>query len=570
MSYSDEYREQIVTSVNKASFLLSELDRSGPSFGDTIQGIISASKLEEHAEVSRFAEFIYSIVEALESGGLDPNNEDVKSIISSALAEIMDIIKNNRHAADPKIEERMKLILRSAKSDEHDYVFSKILKVLYVDEDRFAQSNIKKNIDKSIQIESCFSGEAALLRLRTDKFDAILCDLKLTNPDISKIFTEYSAKLPIVAISTSDDPRLVQLATKTGALDFITKNDTGVRRLPKSLHTVTSEWLKRSKLSDIGQLLENHNSQKMLKYLIESDLPLKQKIDCEVVYDWKSNDTIKDMNTVLESLVKAGYIMKEPTELILSCPECSSRNIRLRYLCQNCSNSNFIKGDVLEHNKCGYSGLEDKFKDGDKLVCPKCRKQLKLIGVDYFKVEAAYTCERCSHFFTTPDLRYHCNVCGHDNFKISGGKWTELFTYRINPDKISKIKQHIVSLSSIKNFLEEKGFLAQSNTNPGVKYTTATNFELVAQKQDQTILLIILGSDIEENFAKIVELDMVTKTMPGRISKYAVIFSEPTEVTRSLLKRFCIVPILVENVNNMLEKFKESYTENIYSYVDQT
>ena len=109
MSYSDEYREQILKSVNKASFLLSELHRSGPSFGDTIQSIISASKLEEHDEVSRFAELVYSIVEALDSGGLDP------------------IIKNNRHAADSKIEERMKVI---PKSDERDYVFSKMLKVL--------------------------------------------------------------------------------------------------------------------------------------------------------------------------------------------------------------------------------------------------------------------------------------------------------------------------------------------------------------------------------------------------------------------------------------------------------
>jgi CheY-like chemotaxis protein len=562
MSYSDEYREQILNSVNKASFLLSELHRSGPSFGDTIQSIISASKLEEHTEVSRFAEFIYGIVEALHAGGLDPNSEDVKSVISSALAEVVDIIKNNRHVADPKIEERMKLILRSAKSDERDYVFNKILKVLYVDEDRFAQSNIQKNIDKSIQIDSCFSGEEALQRLRTDKFDAILCDLKLTNQVISKIFTEYSAKIPIVAISTSDDPRLVQLATKTGALDFITKNDKGVRRLPKSLHTVTNHWLKRSKLSDISQLLENHNSQKILKYFVESELAIKQKIDLHVMYDWKSNETIKDMNAVLESLVKAGYIIKEPTEVLLSCPQCSSRNIRLRYLCQNCSNSNFIKGDVLEHNKCGYSGLEDKFKEGDTLVCPKCRKQLKLIGVDYFKVEAAYTCASCSHFFTTPDLRYHCNVCGHHNFRISDGKWTELYTYRINPNKIAKIKQNIVSLLSIKNFLEEKGFLVQPNTNPSLKYTIATNFDLVAQKLDQTIVLIILGSDIEENFAKIVDLDTISKTMPGRISKYAVIFCEPTEVTRSLLKRFGIIPILIENVNNMLEKFKENYTEN--------
>ena len=94
MSYSDEYREQILKSMNKANFLLSELHRSGPSFGDTIQSIISASRLEDHDEVSRFAEFVYSIVEALNAGGLEiPNNEDVKSVISSGLGEIIRLSK---------------------------------------------------------------------------------------------------------------------------------------------------------------------------------------------------------------------------------------------------------------------------------------------------------------------------------------------------------------------------------------------------------------------------------------------------------------------------------------------
>ena len=59
-----------------------------------------------------------------------------------------------------------------------------------------------------------------------------------------------------------------------------------------------------------------------------------------------------------------------------------------------------------------------------------------------------------------------------------------LFTYRINPDKITKIKQTIVSLSPIKNFLEEKGFLIESNLNPNLKYSTAPNFDLVARKQE--------------------------------------------------------------------------------------
>ena len=109
-------------------------------------------------------------------------------------------------------------------------------------------------MDKSIQIESCPSAKEALIKLKNESFDAILCDLKVSDADILKIFTQYSTSMPIVAISISGDPKFIQMATKAGAMDYIIKSKLGVKRVPRSLHGVTNEWIRRANSSKIDDM----------------------------------------------------------------------------------------------------------------------------------------------------------------------------------------------------------------------------------------------------------------------------------------------------------------------------
>ncbi len=565
MSFSGEYKHEISYQVNNALGLLEDLRNNRQSLRDTIQSILAASRLEEHIGVSRFAELLNSVAEGLVSGSLDPNDLANRSAIKLALSELRNAIDRNEETLSLNVEQELRKILKTGKADERDFVVAKVIRVLYIDEDRFAQYNIRKNIGESIQLESCLSPNEADKKLREGTFDAILCDSKLSDPHIVNIFKEYSSKIPIVAISVSDDPKLVQLATKIGAVDFIVKNDAGVKWIPRSLHTVTNEWRKKASLSSITRILENPNSKKVLKYFLGSKGPIKQEIHCNLTYDHRSDEVITDIGNALESLVNAGFIAKRPIELVLACSRCYSVNITQHYLCHNCNSSDFVKDAILEHNKCGYADLEYKFRNHDVLNCPKCNKELKLIGVDYFKMDSAYGCRVCKNIFGTPEIRCQCNDCSL-NFSISEGKWTQLYSYQVMQDKLDKIKQSIISLTSLEEFLLERGFLTDS-VNTNLKYALTSGYiDLVARRGDQTILVIVLGSDVEENFTKIIELDTVAKTVPGIVHKYAVIFSEPREVTRNLLKRFAVISVLADDATRMLEKFKQALvSESIVS-----
>src|SRR5205085_4634612 len=118
---------------------------------------------------------------------------------------------------------------------------------------------------------------------------AILCELKLSDGDVLDIFKQYSNKIPIVAISTSEDPKLIQIATKAGAMDYIIKNELGTRRIPRSLHGITNEWIKQIKLSNVKRLLNDEYVKQFLKDLISNGSPLKEQINSNVTFDVRSN-----------------------------------------------------------------------------------------------------------------------------------------------------------------------------------------------------------------------------------------------------------------------------------------
>jgi CheY-like chemotaxis protein/Zn finger protein HypA/HybF involved in hydrogenase expression len=558
MSYSSEYKQQVLESLDRASPLLQELQegRISEHLPGVFQSVITASRLEDHTEIATFAEHIKNAVESLLSEGSFPNNE-IRTTINNAVTEIKDCLNDKRQTLDPALVQKLKSILRDATHDDRDYVVTKMIKVLYIDEDKFAQFNVKKTVDKSIQIESCFSGKDALSLLNNQGFDAILCELKLPDMNAFDIFKEYASKIPIVAISSSEDPKLIRLATKAGAVDFIVKNHTGIRRIARSLHTVTSELRKRAHLSQRKLLLDKPYVKKILKQMIETKAPIKQQITSKIVYDQKVDEAIRD-HSVLESLVETGFVIKEPTELTLSCSKCKSMNIAIHYRCQNCSNSNFIRSNVLEHTRCGHTDLEQNFESADnRLVCPKCKKELKVIGVDYFKIESACKCKDCNNVFTMPVQQYSCADCGNSNFKISDANWTQLFNYTLNLSRIAELKQEILSLESIRDFLVEKGFDAHLDHQIEIKNQTCGPFDLVARKQDLHIFAITLGSGLEENFTRLIELDAVGKIIDGRIGKFVIMFSDPPEVTRNLMAKLGVASVIAEDESKLLGKFKE-------------
>jgi DNA-binding NarL/FixJ family response regulator len=560
-AYTPEYKTSVKSLLEKSLTLLDSYQEksSRDDLLRVISRILSASKMEHHPEVAVVADLIKSICEATISGKVIPTKRTSETIKNS-LMEINYGLQKDRVVLEPSLIENLKAILSFAKSDEKDYFFLRKLHVLLVDDDEFAQSKISRNIGSSINLDICPNVSDASDKLKSDQYDAILCNFDPFDKNVIDFFSHFSHKLPIVAMSVSEDPKLVQMIGKFGARDCIIKNDSSIKWISRSLHKVTIDWIRKSKISDNQKLLLAPSVRKILKELM-SGTHLRQQIHSRIEYDSRSINSLKDHEKTLKSLLNAGYIVKEPTQLKLACSNCKSINLVINYLCQNCRASNFTRGDVLEHNKCGHADLENNFQEGNKLVCPKCRKELKLIGVDYFRVVSALKCKECQNIFTIPEISYDCNDCGNSGFSLSDGSWDQMYNYEISSEKIGEIKQDIISLSPIEQFLREKGFeigLDESITFESQSYGP---FDLVAKRKTEIILASLIGSEIENALSRLIDLDNAGKFAQHRVIKYAILFSEPTEVALNLIEKFDIIPIIIENERDMLNRFRENYKE---------
>jgi DNA-binding NarL/FixJ family response regulator len=562
-SYTAEYKNIVTSLLESALSLLDTYEKNRTHEEEllrTVSKILSASRMEDHPPIASIAEKIKTIIESMISGKIIISVPTLKTIKTSLL-EIQSSVQYNNVISNPTLLQDLKAILRGAKSDEKDYLFIKKLHVLLIDDDEFAQYKIRKSIGSSINLDTCSNVTEGANRLSKGHYDAIVCHYDPSDKKIVGFFNQFSRKLPIIAMSISEDPKLVQLVGKAGARDYIVKNDSSINRLPRSLHKVTNDWARKSAISDYQKLLSTPSVRKILKELT-SGARLSQKLQSKVEYDSKLINSIKDHEKALQNLINASYLVKQPTQLKLACPACKSINLVTNYLCQNCRASNFTRGNVLEHNKCGHADLESNFQQDNKLICSKCSKELKLIGVDYFRIISALKCKECQNIFTMPEISYDCNSCGNAGFSLSDGSWAQTYSYEINPDKLEEIKQNIISLSPIEDFLHGKGFevkLDEAISGHSQQQQHAAQFDLIAEKKTDLIVVSVIGSDIENAITRLLDLDNIGKFDQRRITKYAILLSEPTEVARNLIEKFEMIAILLENEKEMLAKFKDNF-----------
>lgn len=93
------------------------------------------------------------------------------------------------------------------------------------------------------------------------------------------------------------------------------------------------------------------------------------------------------------------------------CSNCYSPFLNFREVCPHCKSANLKTEDLIHHFHCAYVGSEDDFKEGNKMVCPKCKRELKHIGVDFDKPSIVYICNECSHTFQDPEIDTICFNC---------------------------------------------------------------------------------------------------------------------------------------------------------------
>lgn len=108
-----------------------------------------------------------------------------------------------------------------------------------------------------------------------------------------------------------------------------------------------------------------------------------------------------------ENLLKGIYL-----DRIHLCGHCYSTHLSFRNVCASCGSTNLSTQDTIHHFVCAYIGPQSDFSVGMDLVCPKCGKELKHIGVDYDKPSVIDACNQCSAITQDSLVRALCFHCG--------------------------------------------------------------------------------------------------------------------------------------------------------------
>lgn len=113
-----------------------------------------------------------------------------------------------------------------------------------------------------------------------------------------------------------------------------------------------------------------------------------------------------------ERLTEAGWLSRTFFDRVHFCPSCQSSRLNAREECSACRSPELQEASIINHFPCAHQALERQFEQGDKMVCPKCRRQLRHFGVDYDRPGSATVCRACGQVDADAAVGFFCVDCG--------------------------------------------------------------------------------------------------------------------------------------------------------------
>lgn len=94
-----------------------------------------------------------------------------------------------------------------------------------------------------------------------------------------------------------------------------------------------------------------------------------------------------------------------------ACTHCRCAFLSFLEVCPDCGTADLRVDDMVHHFRCGHvAPLRDYVRQGG-LICPKCDREMRQIGVDYDKPSLIYDCNECQNRFPEPTITTVCYRC---------------------------------------------------------------------------------------------------------------------------------------------------------------
>lgn len=386
------------------------------------------------------------------------------------------------------------------------------------------QKNVEALIKAGFQITAVSDLLEGLLKIDKNGFDVIVIDEELPDADIYRACQRIrqSLETPIILLGSEADEKVWSKVDNLG-FDFYLKKPLSPKELVARVKALVrrSLGIEKPKARPEEKIAE---MPPLKKEAVEPEIapaqpqPVSAEITREV---WRDAQTIAFLNALqkgelteikpvidltlkdgftypevdrilgtsgretaqtLESLAEEDILLKQPFEKLLLTAEGSPQIIPVER-CPHCDSSNLAKGRVLEHFACGYVRLEDDFKVGLKYICPKCKRELTLIGTDYRSPGVRYRCLSCKEIFPSATVKWRCLKTGK-SCALDELQEVWLYSYRLNVAKRDWLAFELEPKTQLIDFLKSRGYEVKELTKVAGRSGATHTIDILATRDD--------------------------------------------------------------------------------------
>lgn len=273
---------------------------------------------------------------------------------------------------------------------------------------------------------------------------------------------------------------------------------------------------------------------KLLRYMLSRDKTLKPIPTHSSLTGYSypfleasiDDDQYNEIHNIFSAATERGFLIPNFIDLVHLCSNCHSGFVNYREICPKCQSIKLNAQHSIHHFVCGYVGPESDFFHDKKLICPKCSRQVRHIGVDYDKPSVIQECEN-GHVFQEPEMVTFCFRCQQEN------DLNTIVDYQINEYSISNTGIGVAR--SGENKKDEPVEIQGIITYPLFK----TLVKLEGERQK------ITNSSIAVSYVNFL---MSTETLKKQVNNYKEFIIDIITLFRNLLKPTDIIAVPVEDI----------------------
>jgi len=255
----------------------------------------------------------------------------------------------------------------------------------------------------------------------------VILDFVLPDLDAKSIMTQLLEVKPdvkiILSTATEKTDEGVTELIRRGLYQYIDK-PIRFEKLKQILGTLEEE---RKYFEKDSKLKVSADANKDLYKEIDFVLKSQKQISLTLIKQLVNGDETQ-IESYIKDLESKNKLTKLDDKKEMSCNQCDSVKVIQIFYCPSCKRNDFKVARIIEHFKCGNFSQESEYVN-DK--CPKCKKDIQALGVDYRILKDRYICNKCSEIFQELDSSFLCLKC-ENKFSLPDARWVTSSFFKVN------------------------------------------------------------------------------------------------------------------------------------------